>query len=308
MKILGIGETIIDSVYLIDEINNPKLVGENPARHIGGPVPVALIVLSRLGIDCTLVTSLGHDDNANIIRKTFKKEKIKLLHKLQKKTKTNIILVNKITGERKKLRGATIHPDIKNLNRKFIRQFDVIIIDRHEKTAFYEIINKKRPETKVIIDPSIEISQFTLDMIKLADYPILPIESLTKVGVKNIKASLNKLYILTKKNLIVTAGDKGSIIYDGERLELISAYDIDAIDATGAGDVYRGAFAYGVINNWDIVKSVSFANFVSGLQCMKVGNLAAIPTNKEMKVFEMIYKKHQTNISVIKNYFQTLFI
>lgn len=318
MKVLGIGETIIDNVYRTDELVESILGSDVKIKkvlkqihndyiqsemHIGGPVPAALIVLSRLGIDCTMVTSVGHDEHAKIIKKTFKRERIKLLHKLQKKTKVNTILVDNKTGVRKKIRGATIHPDIKNLDRKFVREFDIIIIDRHEKTAFYEIISKKRSDTKIIIDPSIEISNFTLDMIKIADYPIIPIESLVKVDAVSLKDSLKKLYSLTNKHIIITAGDKGSFIYKEGKIELIPAYDIHAVDVTGAGDVFRGAFAYGVISNWDINKCATFANFVAGLQCTKIGNIAAIPMKMEMEVFDIIYQRKQLNIPVINNIF-----
>ena len=143
MKILGIGESIIDNVLLVNNIREKRVLKSE--THVGGPVLSALIVLSRLNVDCTLVTSLGRDQEAKIIKKTIKHEKIRLHHKIQKKTKVNTILVPKDTGQREKIRGNTIHPNIRNLERSFVRQFDIIIIDRHEKTAFYEIMDKKKP-------------------------------------------------------------------------------------------------------------------------------------------------------------------
>ena len=145
MKVLGIGESIIDNVFKVDRLDCGLPPIQKPEKHIGGPVLSALIVLSRLGIDCTMLTTLGRDTEAKIIKKTLKHEHLKLLHKIQKRTKINNILVSSQTGQRVKMRGETIHPDIKNLNRNFIRTFDFIIIDRHEKTAFFEILEKKKP-------------------------------------------------------------------------------------------------------------------------------------------------------------------
>ncbi len=303
MKILGIGETIIDNVFRLDDIDHGPTENMVSEKHIGGPIPAALIVLSRLGIDCTLMTSIGRDIDAKIIKKTLKHENVRLLHKLQKKTKVNTIFVNKINGDRRKLRGITIHPDIKNLDRKFIRQFDIILIDRHEKTAFFEIIEKKKTHAKVVIDPSIEVSPFTLEMIKLSDFPILPIESLAKIGVNNLTASLKELFNLSRKNIIITAGSNGSFIFDGQIIDLIPAYVIPAVDVTGAGDVYRGAFTYGVVKDWDIKKSATFGNFVAGLQCTKIGNIAAIPTKKEMQVFDLIYQRKTITMPIINDVF-----
>lgn len=304
MKVLGIGESIIDNLILVNNITEKRILKSE--IHVGGPVLSALIVLSRLNMDTTLVTSLGRDSDAKIIKKTLKHENIRLHHKIQKKTKINTIVVPKDTGQREKIRGNTIHLDIRNLDRKFVRQFDMIIIDRHEKTAFYEIMDKKKPQTKVIIDPSVEISKFTLDMIKYADYPILPIESLAKVDSKDLLRSIKKLY--NGKELIITAGRLGSIIYDGKTLRHIQAFDVKAIDTVGAGDVYRGAFAYGIIKGWDIIKSATFGNFVGGLQCTKLGNAAAIPTKSEMEIFDMMYRKKNTDLSGIRSYFSQIVI
>ncbi len=278
MKVLGIGESVIDKA----QVSNSDTI----TRHVGGPAPIGLMLLSRLGIDCTLLTTLGEDSNAKIIEQTLQKEQVKILAKRQPKTKVNTYLIGD-DGSRKKIRGGIIHSHIENLDKEFLHQFDLILIDRHEKKAFYEILAKKKPTTKVIIDPSTEISQFTLDMIQYADYPILPIESLKKVDQGNhIAVGLEKLYQLSGKSLIVTAGDLGSIIYDGSMLETIPALQIKAIDVQGAGDVYRGAFAYGILIGWSIIKSATFATLVAGLQCTKIGNASAIPTKKEIDEYQ----------------------
>lgn len=301
MKVLGIGESIIDKVLVVDNLKDKRVLKSE--THVGGPVLSALIVLSRLSIDCTMITSLGRDHEAKIIKKTLKHEGVKLLHKLQKKTKVNTVIVPTDTGQREKVRGLTIHPDIKNLDRKFVRQFDLIIIDRHEKTAFYEILKKKKPNAKIIIDPSTEVSQFTLDMMNYSDYPILPIESLTKIDTKDLLTSLKKLHDTVRKELIITAGSLGSILYDGETLLHIPAYDVSAIDTLGAGDVFRGAFTYGVILGWDVIKCATFGNFVGGLQCTKLGNVAAIPSKAEMEIFPLIYKRNEVNLPAINDCF-----
>jgi sugar/nucleoside kinase (ribokinase family) len=306
MKILGIGESIIDKVHLVDSMKGGKNQPGIGETHVVGPVLSALIVLSRMGVACTLVTSLGRDEEAKIIKKVLKHEKIKLLHKIQKTTKVNTILVDKKTGKRTKLRGDTVHPDIKNLHRTFIRQFDLIIMDRHEKTAFYEVLALKKPSAKIIIDPSTEVSPFTLDMIKYADYPIIPIESLVKLCGGNIMTCLKKMYEIARKPLTITAGDLGSLIYDGKNIDHIPPYEIKKVDDLGAGDVYRGAFAYGITQNWSLKQSATFGNFVAALQCTKLGNVAAIPTKDAMQVFNAIKVNQKITLPKIQEYFATI--
>src|SRR5690348_4072396 len=125
MKILGIGESVIDNVCVAHQKDGQNVV---ETQHIGGPVPSALVLLSRLGLDCTLMTSLGRDKEATIIKKALKKEKIHLISTLQEKTKIHTIIVNVVTGHREKQRGSIIHSPIKNISRHFLEQFDLIIM------------------------------------------------------------------------------------------------------------------------------------------------------------------------------------
>lgn len=287
MKILGIGESVIDNVYRINgEIPqhfDPE--GLPSTKHVGGPVLTAMIVLARLGINCTFMTSVGRDEDAGLIERVLKHEQVRLLPKYQQKTKVNTIVINKKTGQREKLRGTIKHASIKDLSRSFLHQFDLIIIDRHEHHAFYEIVKKKKSTTKILIDPSTEISKFTLDMIKHADYPIIPIEAVTPTytgSLENIDHVLKRLYEWSNKPLIITASTMGSFIFNGETADLLAPLSVKVVDTTGAGDIYRGAFAYGIIQGWDLKKTARFSNIVAALQCTREGNAAAIPSKKEI--------------------------
>lgn len=310
MKILGIGESVIDNVHIIkeDKIYDSSFITDSKSQHIGGPILSALILLSRLGLDCTFLTSIGKDDKGELIIKKLKAEKITLVKHLQCKTKSNSIIIDPKNGQRRKLRGNVKHIFISNIPIQFIKQFDLIIIDRHEKKAFYEIIRKKKPPAKIIIDPSTEVSSFTLDMMKYADYPILPIESLSHIAKnKRLNTCLKITYTVCAKPFVVTIGELGSMIYDGINSHLIPAIDIKAVDTTGAGDIYRGAFAYGIIQKWSLDKCAQYGNVVAALQCTKLGNVTAIPTKKEINLFTGFCTRRKfINISTVNNYFLSL--
>jgi sugar/nucleoside kinase (ribokinase family) len=311
MKILGIGESVIDNVYRIEgEVPtnfNPK--GLRSTKHVGGPVLTAMIVLARLGIQGTYMTSVGRDADAELIERVLKHENVRLLPKYQQKTKMNTIVINKQTGQRVKLRGPIKHASIKDLTRTFLRQFDLIIMDRHEQQAFYEVLEKKKSSTKIIIDPSMEISKFTLDMIKHADYPIIPIEAVTPTytgSFENIDHVLKRLYEWTNKPLIITAGNVGSFIFNGQTAELLQPLHVKAVDTTGAGDIYRGAFAYGITQGWDMKKTARFSNIVAALQCTRIGNAAAIPSKTEIMNYhdKLIEGKALTSCTLTNIYLQ----
>lgn len=288
MKVLGIGEIILDIINLAPSypIEGTKINCFETDYSLGGLVPSALILLSRLGIDCALVGLLGNDNFGQKIKEELKKENISVFPVSQDSTRIHTVLVNSQTASRTIIKNKLQKKLIQNISLELIRTADLIIIDRHEARAFNEVLLKKRKSTKIVIDPSCEISEKTLKMIKFADFPILPIEFLLKLKTKPLLGKLIELYKIARKEIIVTAGEKGCLIYDGKKIDFFPAYDINTIDTSGAGDIFRGAFSFGILNDWNIKKCASFANKVAALQCSKLGNSAAIPTKQEIVEFE----------------------
>jgi ribokinase len=279
MNVLGIGETVIDkSIILAEHLNEGcKINAHKELMSIGGPVPVALILLSRLGAHCTLVTTLGKDAEATFIQKTLKKEKITIVQKNANKTRINTVLTSCQNGTRTIIKSTVTHKKIKSVNKSLVANADIILLDRHEPLIFDQVLKYKKKQAKIIIDPSTENSQYTRAMISKVEFPIVPIELWQKIKTET-----------KPSNLIITAGSDGSYIFDQNKLKHEPAYCVNIIDTLGAGDIFRGAFGYGVLKKWDLEKCVKFANLVAALQCSKAGNTTAIPSKKEILRFSKV--------------------
>jgi sulfofructose kinase len=307
-RVLGIGESVLDKYVIEDTTNNthdPASTHSIDEMHIGGPALSAIIFLSRAGVACDFMTGIGQDAEAEIIAKALRKEGVTLKGNPQDNTKVNTVLVDS-TGQRRRIRSTVSHTPLRKIDTSYLSQFDLIIIDRHQRDAFYDIMRKKKASTKVVIDPSTEVSDFTIDMIRQADYPIVPIESVAQLGEKDgLLESLAATHSYCDKPLIVTLGEFGSLIYSGQRLELIPPLPIRAVDTNGAGDIFRGAFAYGASQDWDLRECAHFANVAAALVCTKVGNVTAIPTKAEISHH---LKKPRRNIHLrdVDNYFRRL--
>lgn len=75
----------------------------------------------------------------------------------------------------------------------------------------------------------------------------------------------------TYKNLAVTLGTQGSRIqWNGERVD-IPAYAVTPVDATGAGDMYAGAFFYGVLNRYRAEHAGRLASYAASLVVAQMG-------------------------------------
>jgi sugar/nucleoside kinase (ribokinase family) len=60
---------------------------------------------------------------------------------------------------------------------------------------------------------------------------------------------------------------------------------VDVVDTTGAGDVFHGAFLYGLLQGWKAGDILLFANAVSALKCTRLGGRAGIPRPAEVRTF-----------------------
>lgn len=87
------------------------------------------------------------------------------------------------------------------------------------------------------------------------------------------------------KNLIITLGKIGSLVFENENMVIIEGHKVEAVDSTGAGDCYIGALAYGLSIGWDITKSSRLASIASAISVTKVGAQSGMPTIEEVNKF-----------------------
>ena len=86
-------------------------------------------------------------------------------------------------------------------------------------------------------------------------------------GLDQVKDALKQI----AKQFAITLSDKGSIVFDGERFIEIDPFPTKAVDTTGAGDMFAGAFLYGINNGLDHKKSGTLASRASSAIVSKFG-------------------------------------
>jgi sulfofructose kinase len=79
----------------------------------------------------------------------------------------------------------------------------------------------------------------------------------------------------------ITAGQDGCWYLEDGEVRHQPAFPVDVVDTTGAGDVFHGAFAYGLGRGWAEARWVEFASAVAALSCRALGGPRAIPDLEE---------------------------
>ena len=85
--------------------------------------------------------------------------------------------------------------------------------------------------------------------------------------------------------MVITLGEKGAVAGEGSIVFRVPGYKVNAVDTTGAGDVFHGAFIYGLLEKWGLKKIIQFSNACAAMKCTKLGGRAGIPTLIEVKNF-----------------------
>jgi sulfofructose kinase len=84
---------------------------------------------------------------------------------------------------------------------------------------------------------------------------------------------------------VVTLGEAGLIWACGQRRSALGAYVVDAVDTTGAGDIFHGAFALAAARGEELTSALRYASAAAALGCAKIGARAAIPGKLELEAF-----------------------
>lgn len=82
---------------------------------------------------------------------------------------------------------------------------------------------------------------------------------------------------------VVTLGSAGALGRDGEHIVHVPRFDVAAVDTTGAGDTFCGAFASAMLDGMPFAESIRFGNAAAALSVTKRGAQPSIPTELETR-------------------------
>ncbi|MCX6826683.1 MAG: PfkB family carbohydrate kinase [candidate division Zixibacteria bacterium] len=91
---------------------------------------------------------------------------------------------------------------------------------------------------------------------------------------------------LCRGTIVVTSGLKGSLGYEPP-FGYISqkAFKTKAVDTTGAGDVFHGAYIFGLLKGWSLKRRLELASAAAAIKCTRPGGRAGIPNLKQVQSF-----------------------
>lgn len=291
MKAIGLGQCSLDYITLVNgfPIEDTKKEVLDFIVQGGGPVATALVTLSRLGVKTSMIGRVSDDRAGDEIRRGLRDEGVDtrgLLVKKGGKSQSAFILVNNKNSSRTICWQRPTVPAItpSEIDSALFKGADFLLLDGLMVEAS---IHAASIASKMNIPIMLDAGRVRPGMLKLAalsDYVVCSEEFISgmKMGVRD---AVRKLSAKKARTVTVTLGKKGSVTMHEGRVFRQKAFPVKAIDTTGAGDVFHGAYAYGVLQGWDMKKTVQFASAVAAMKCTKLGGRSGIPTLNEAMRF-----------------------
>jgi ribokinase len=86
---------------------------------------------------------------------------------------------------------------------------------------------------------------------------------------------------LGPKTVVATLGERGSICVWHKEVFYFPSLSVKAVDTTGSGDIFHGAYIFGLLKKWNPIRCIRLATTTAALSCLAIGGRAGIPTREE---------------------------
>ena len=306
MKVLGIGNAIIDVICKVDEnfiIQNnltkstmKLFFDENEFKKLltnlkiektvsGGSVANSIVGISQLGSKAGFIGKVADDEFGNKYEEGLKKENVKYFYSKKKEqlpTGTCLILVTP-DSERTMCTylGTAGKINENDVSSDAVKQSEIIFLEGYlwdegsPKKAFDKAIKNANKVAMSLSD------QFCVDRHKSHFLNLVKNklditfaneqEIISLIEAKNFDDVVNFARQL-KKMIVVTRGEKGSIAINGEEIVEINAQkNLKIQDLTGAGDLFAAGFLHGYMNNLSIKQSLKKGTELSSKIIQQIG-------------------------------------
>lgn len=292
MKILCVGSASYDITIPVSDfpIENTKTRVDEKYECGGGPAATAAYLLAKWNMDVSFIGTIGNDEYGRKLINEFEQANVNLKNLFieNEETTSSFITINTSTGTRTILTYRPKYKEIENVNLNFTP--DVILTDGQEYKLMLNLI-EKYPNAITIIDAGRYTKQIE-DLSKKVDYVVCSkdfAEKATNIDSSSLKKMYKKLKEIFNTNIIVTLESKGCLYEHDDNIKLMPAIKVKAIDSTGAGDIFHGAFTYGIANGLKLENILKLSNIAAGLSVTKIGSRNSVaPLEEVMKIYDGI--------------------
>lgn len=315
-SVICIGEILID--FICTDIDVDLASGTRFIKSAGGAPGNVAATIAKLGGNSSFIGKVGNDSFGDFLKNTLEDVNVDTSMIIRDvAANTTLAFVSlKADGERDFVfnRGSDgrLHfneLDLERIVKAKIVHFGsatALLDDPFRKTYLETMKFSKENNIFIAFDPNYrdnlwqgreqEFIQLTKECITYADFVKVSEEELELItGYTDKKIGINYLHQLGVKIVAVTLGEKGTLLSNGDLLEIVSSINVKSIDSTGAGDAFVGAMLFQLaklnslseLESFEELKEITaFSNRVAAIVCTKIGAIASLPEYNEVIDFK----------------------
>ena len=306
MKILGIGNAIVDVICKVDDnfISKNNLTkstmklffDESEFKNLiknlkiektvsGGSVANSIVGISQLGDKVGFIGKVSDDEFGSKYEEGLKKENVEYFYSKKKEelpTGTCLILVTPDTERTMcTFLGTAGKINENDIDTNAIKKSEIIFLEGYlwdkgePKKAFNKAINIANKVAMSLSDQFcvdrhkphfLELVKNKLDITFANEQEITSL-----IEAKDFNEVINFSKQL-KKLVVVTRGEKGAVAIQGEEvIETDIQQNLKILDLTGAGDLFAAGFLHGHVNKLSIKESLEKGTEMSSKVIQQIG-------------------------------------
>lgn len=289
--VVGMGLNSVDFLCVVPQFPSPnsKMQVLQFSKQGGGQVATAMVALSRWGAKTKYVGKVGDDELGRFSLDSICREGVEISSVTIEPHAPNqsaMIIVDGSTGERTILwnRDERLMYRDGELRKEDICSGKVLHLDGHDIHAALRCARWAREESILTVIDLDKVEPLTSELIREIDFIITSSRfPMMYTGISDRKKAFLELQKHTRGFLSSTLGDEGVMALVNREFLYIQGFRVKSVDTTGAGDVFHAGFIYGLLQNWELVEILRFANAAAALKCKELGGRKGIPTLEEVQ-------------------------
>lgn len=278
VDLVGVGLNATDTVIPVEHfpVSGSKVEIRSASILPGGQVATAVMACQHWGLRTRYVGKIGDDCAGALHRAEFARTGVEaqLLSAPGCASQQAFILVDD-SGERtvlwKRDDRLTLRPE--ELDRDWIVNSRALHVDGHDTAAATAAAGWARRAGIPVIADLDELYPGVEALLENVDYLIasrdIPGRLMAGDNLERSLPALRRRYGC--RLTAATLGHEGVLAWDGSQFHYASAYRIEPVDTTGAGDIFHAGFIYGLLEGWSLQRQLDFACAAAALNCTAIG-------------------------------------
>ncbi len=283
-RIVCVGLACLDYLFKTRTLprGGGKFFAQNYVAAPGGPAAVASLAVASLGHEAVFLGCLGDDAIGDEVIRRLEERGVEagMVRCIKNQTSQVSSVVVDDAGERQVVNfsSSRLDSDPAWLPREVIATAEFVLTDvRWPEGAAMALEIALEHGVPSLLDADISPIDIR-PLVRQARYSVFSEGGLEMItGLRDPERGLQQVERDGGACVAVTMGEKGSYWLENGKIGHCPAEPIEAVDTCGAGDVFHGAFAVGMVEKMGVVGAMRFAGAAATLKCMTFGGSMGVP-------------------------------